>query len=324
MVTIGSVVNFLQAERSFYRLTEEAMEVAITGPSEIRNARPGEVTFCSARSKKGQELLAGTRASLVIIDQIIPIDKGLLAQAGVQAVILSENARLDFIRVLEHFFVPARPSGIDPSAVVAASAAIGKDVFIGAFCCIQGEVEIGEGTVIHSGVHVYERVRIGRDVTIFSGAIIGKDGWGYERNELGKLEKFPHLGSVELGDHVELGAHVVIDRATLGGTMIGNGCKINNGTHIGHNVEVGEDTIILPHCYLGGSSKVGKRCWIGPKTLVRNGVEVGSDVFVGMGSVVTKNIPNGISVMGSPAREVEDQKKLVKHWADVIAESDQG
>ena len=109
---------------------------------------------------------------------------------------------------------------------------------------------------------------------------------------------------------------------SLGKTRIGKGCKINNGTHIGHNVEVGEDTIMLPHGYLGGSSKVGKRCWIGPKALVRNGVEVGSDVFVGMGSVVTKNIPDGMTVMGSPAREVEDQKKLMKFWADMIAGSE--
>ncbi|MHA2429344.1 MAG: hypothetical protein ACXADB_15095, partial [Candidatus Hermodarchaeia archaeon] len=40
-------------------------------------------------------------------------------------------------------------------------------------------------------------------------------------------------------------------------------------------------------------------------------------------SVVTKNIPSGLTVMGSPAREVEDQKKLLRYWAEVIDQADQ-
>jgi UDP-3-O-[3-hydroxymyristoyl] glucosamine N-acyltransferase len=323
MVTIGSIANFLRAENSFYRLTDKAADLAIIRPAEITQAQPGEFSFCSAKAKNAQELLARTRASLVIVDRSITIDRALLVQSGVQAVILCENPRLGFLRVLEHFFVRPRPTGIHPSAVIDPSALIGQNHLIGPLCTIQEEVEIDEETVIHAGVHIYKKVRIGRRVTIYSGTVIGKDGWGYERNELGKLEKFPHLGTVEIGDEVEIGANVSIDRGTLGKTVIRDGCKINNGTHIGHNVEIGEDTIILPQVYLGGSSRVGKRCWIGPNSTVRNGIQIGSDVFIGMGSVVTKDIPDRVSVMGSPAREVEDQKKLLRYWGDVITRSDE-
>jgi UDP-3-O-[3-hydroxymyristoyl] glucosamine N-acyltransferase len=322
MPTIGSIVNFLQAEDLLYPLVERAVDVPISGPAVITDAQGGDFSFCTARADNPPELLAGTHASLLIVDRKISIDKTSLAKSGVQAVILSDNARLDFLRVLEHFFSQPRPSGIHSSAVIAPSATIGQNVFIGPFCTVQAYVEINGETVIHAGVHIYEKVRIGRNVTIHSGTVIGKDGWGYERNKLDKLEKFPHVGSVEIGDDVEIGGNVVIDRGTLGKTVIRDGCKINNGTHIGHNVEVGEDTIILPQAYLGGSSKVGQRCWIGPHAIVRNRVIIGSDITVGMGSVVTKDIPSGLTVMGSPAREVEDQKKLLRYWAKVIAQSD--
>jgi UDP-3-O-[3-hydroxymyristoyl] glucosamine N-acyltransferase len=161
-------------------------------------------------------------------------------------------------------------------------------------------------------------VHIGKKSIIYSGTVIGKDGWGYERNKLGKFKKFPHIGTVEIGDDVEIGSNVTIDRGALSKTIVGNGCKINNGTHIGHNVEIGADTIILPLSYLGGSCKVGNRCWLGPCSTVRNQIEIGSDVFIGMGSIVTKNVPNGTTVIGSPAREIQDQKKLLQHWSNII------
>ncbi|MHA2429345.1 MAG: UDP-3-O-(3-hydroxymyristoyl)glucosamine N-acyltransferase, partial [Candidatus Hermodarchaeia archaeon] len=277
MPTIGSIVNFLQAEDSLYPLVEKAVDVPISGPAGITDAEGGEFSFCTARVNNSPELLAETHASLLIVDRKISIDETSLAQSGVRAVILSDNARLDFIRVMEHFFAQPRPSGIHPSAVVAPSATIGQNVFIGPFCTIQEYVEINAGTVIYAGVHIYEKVRIGRNVTIHSGTVIGKDGWGYERNKLDKLERFPHVGSVEIGDDVEIGGNVSIDRGSLGKTVIRDGCKINNGTHIGHNVEIGEDTIILPQAYLGGSSKVGPRCWIGPHAIVRNRIKIGSD-----------------------------------------------
>jgi UDP-3-O-[3-hydroxymyristoyl] glucosamine N-acyltransferase len=268
-------------------------------------------------------LLTQTQASLLIVDQKIKINEAVFAKCSVQALIRSENARLDFIRVVDHFFSPARPTGVHPSAVIAQSAVMGSGVSVGALCSIGNEVKISENTVIYPGVHVYDQVRIGCNGIIHSGTVIGKDGWGYERNETGKLERFPHIGLVEIGDDVEIGANVTVDRAALGTTAIGDGCKINNGTHIGHNVKVDKNTIILPHAYLGGSSKVGERCWVGPKATIRNKIEIGSDVFIGMGAIVTKNVPSGATVMGAPAREVTDQKKLQKYWNQVIAQANQ-
>ena len=320
MVTIRDIVKFLRAQGSFCQLREKAVDVAIARPAPIRDAVAGDFSFCGERIKSPLRLLAQTHASLLIVDRKIPLNEAALAEGWIQALIRSENARLDFIRVVDHFFSPARPTGVHPSAVIAPSAIIGSGVSIGALCSIGNEVKISANTVIHAGVHIYEQVRIGCNGIIHSGTVIGKDGWGYERNEFGELEKFPHIGLVEVGNDVEIGANVVIDRGSLGITVIRDGCKINNGTHIGHNVKISKNTIILPHAYLGGSSRVGERCWIGPKTTIRNKIEIGSDAFIGMGSIVTKNVPNGATVMGAPARELMDQKKLLRYWNKVIAQ----
>jgi len=322
MTTVGDIVEFLKAEDSLQQLAANAIDTPIVRPAHIRAAKLGEISYCSAKAKNFLELLARTQASLVILDRTIA-DEAVMAESDIQAVILSDNARLDFSRVMTHFFDKERPAGIHPTAVIASSAKLGRDVYIGPLCSIGEKAEIDVETVVHSGVHIYGQVYIGRHVTINSGTVIGKDGWGYERNKQGRLEKIPHFGVVRIGNSVDIGANVSIDRGTLEDTVIADGCKINNATHIGHNVEIGEDTIVLPHVYLGGSSKVGSRCWIGPHTTVRNGIHIGSYVCVGMGSVITKDIPSGVTVMGAPARESEDQKKLMAHWADVISKSNQ-
>jgi UDP-3-O-[3-hydroxymyristoyl] glucosamine N-acyltransferase len=321
--TISNILQFL-SDRKVIKLPGFQNDIPITRPAPITGAQPGDVTFCGATAMNPQKLVSKTRASLLLIDRNISIDYPSLEQSTVQAVILSDNARLDFMRVVEHFFAQQRPSGIHSSAVIAYSASIGSDVAVGPLCSIADKVKIGRDSTIFAGVHIYDQVRIGKNVKIHSGTVIGKEGWGYERDKSGKFIRFPHIGGVEIGDDVDIGSNVVIDRGALGNTIIKDGCKINNGTHIGHNVEVGGNTIILPHVYLGGSAKVGEACWIGPCVTVRDHIEIGSKAFIGFGSVVTKNIPNGVTVMGSPAREIEDQKKLLEHWSDIIAQAEHG
>lgn len=317
MPTMNDILEFI-GDRKVIQLGGFQNDILIKRPAPISDAQPSDISFCGVTAKNPLDLLAQTEASLLIVDKNIPIDKTTLSHSNVQAIILSDNARLDFIRVVEKFFTPKTPAGINPSSVIAPSAVIGPDVFIGPLCTIGAGVEIGAQTVIHAGVHIYDHVKIGRNVIINAGTVIGADGFGYERNEEGKLEKFPHVGGVTIEDDVEIGNNVSIDKAVLSITVIKKGCKINNFVHIAHNVQIGENSIIMASVYLGGSVKIGDQCWISPHSILRDRIQIGSNVFIGMGSVVTKNIPDNITVMGSPAREVSEQKKLLKHWAEVI------
>ena len=320
--TINEILHFL-SNRKVIKLSGFHNDIPIERPAPIKSAQSGDVTFCGATAMNPQKLLSHTKASLLLIDRNISIDYTSFEQSTVQAVILSDNARLDFMRVIEHFFPRQRPSGIHLTAVVDATASIGANATVGPLCSIADKVKIGRDSTVFAGVHIYDQVRIGKNVNIHSGTVIGKEGWGYERDKTGKFIRFPHIGGVEIGNDVDIGSNVVIDRGALENTTIKNGCKINNGSHIGHNVIVGENTIILPHVYLGGSVKIGKGCWIGPCVKVRDRTEIGSEAFVGFGSLVTKEIPDGAKFMGSPAREIKDQKKLLRHFSHIIVQSNQ-
>jgi maltose O-acetyltransferase len=47
---------------------------------------------------------------------------------------------------------------------------------------------------------------------------------------------------------------------------------------------------------------IGRNVWIGGGAIILPGVTVGDDAVIGAGSVVTKDVPAGITVMGNPAR----------------------
>src|SRR5262249_34583945 len=124
----------------------------------IKEAGPGDITFLA--NSKYAPLLASTRASAVIVAD------GTSSPIPALAV---RNPDLAFGRVAEHLSGPAwRPApGVHPSAVVAGTATIGKNVSIGAGTVIEENASVGDNTVLHPQVYV------GRD------AIIGPDGLVY-------------------------------------------------------------------------------------------------------------------------------------------------
>lgn len=142
--------------------------------------------------------------------------------------------------------------------------------------------------------------------------MIGADGFGYQRNESGELEKFPHLGGVVIEDNVEIGSNTCIDRGTLGDTIIREGSKIDNLVHIAHNVIVGRHAIVIAHSMVGGSVRIGDYAWVSPSACLRDVISIGDRSTVGLGAVVVKDVPDGGTVMGTPARPAEEYKAYLK------------
>ena len=91
-------------------------------------------------------------------------------------------------------------------------------------------------------------------------------------------------------------------------------------TTIGNNVKITQGVIILNHdyawsvlhnrdgCVLGASGKVtiGDNVFIGMNTIITRNVAIGNNVIIGAGSVVTKNcLDNGVYA-GNPARRIAE------------------
>lgn len=108
------------------------------------------------------------------------------------------------------------------------------------------------------------------------------------------------------------------------GMDIGNNCviswrahldKSNNpkGVHIGDNTWVLSRAVIMTHDYcrsLVADVIIGHDCIIGGHSIIMPGITIGDEVIVGIGSVVTKDIPSHCIVAGNPARIIKENVKV--------------
>lgn len=134
---------------------------------------------------------------------------------------------------------------------------------------------------------------------------IGKDGFGYAREDDGTLVKMPHRGNVVIEEDVEIGVFTCIDRAVNGSTIIEKGTKIDNLVHIGHGAHIGKHCLLVAGSVIGGSARIGDRCFIGMGAMIKNKITIGNDVTIGAGAVVLKDVPDGETWVGNPARKLE-------------------
>jgi UDP-3-O-[3-hydroxymyristoyl] glucosamine N-acyltransferase len=145
---------------------------------------------------------------------------------------------------------------------------------------------------------------IGKNVIIEKTTIIGSDGFAFERNEKGEFEKFNQIGGVIIEDNVEIQGLSNVDRGTIDNTIIKEGTKIDTFCHIGHNTQIGKHCDIRAKTMIGGSVIIKDYVTIAPCVSIINGITIGKNSFIGMGSVVTKNIPDGFIFFGIPAKKI--------------------
>lgn len=115
-------------------------------------------------------------------------------------------------------------------------------------------------------------------------------------------------------------------------SSIGNGVVINANCVISCNAEICDNVFLQPFCVVGHDSKVGAscvcsayslicgNCIIGQETYIavhasiKEKCTIGSDCIVGMGSMVFRDVPDGMIVLGNPARALKtnDEGKVFK------------
>ena len=227
---------------------------------------------------------------------------------------------LALAHALEIFHPVERPEpGVHPSSVVAddvslgerasvgplvsigAGSSIGERSVIGAGCVLGRGVEIGANCLLHPRVVVEDNCRIGDRCIVHSGTVIGSDGYGFATVD-GVHHKVPQVGIVVLEDDVELGANVCIDRAALGETRIGRGTKVDNLVQIAHNVEVGEHCLLVAQVGISGSTQIGHHSVFAGQAGCSGHLKIGSGVVASARAAVFKDVPDGVTVSGAPAR----------------------
>ncbi|MDJ0787663.1 MAG: UDP-3-O-(3-hydroxymyristoyl)glucosamine N-acyltransferase [Myxococcota bacterium] len=298
------------AERLGGREVEADGDPELVAVASLDEAGPGALSF--VRSARFQDALARTAAAAVVAPP--GVDTGKLPT------LRSPNPNLDFARAAALLHPePPLVAGIHPSAVVEEGAEIAEDVFVGPLSFVAAGARVGSGTrigarvcigagavvgadcVIREGGVLAHGVRLGDRVIVQPGAVVGGDGFGYELDERGQLEKVPQVGTVEIGDDVEIGANATIDRARLGTTRIGRGSKIDNLVQIGHNCVLGEHTVVVSQAGLAGSTTLEDRVVVMAQAGLANHVTVGRGSILAARAGAFQDLPAGSRVFGFPA-----------------------
>ncbi|MFN8222801.1 MAG: acyltransferase [Gaiellales bacterium] len=156
---------------------------------------------------------------------------------------------------------------------------------------------VGAGTVISTGAIVFAGTTIGER------CIVGDQACVRER--------------VTLGDDVVVGRGSLVENDTT----IGSLTKIQADAYITAYSTL-EDSVFIAPCvvttndnFMGRTEKrlallkgptIRRGARVGGGSIICPGIEIGTEAFVGAGAVVTKDVPAGVVVVGSPARVLRD------------------
>ena len=79
---------------------------------------------------------------------------------------------------------------------------------------------------------------------------------------------------------------------------------LNTGCTVDHHNQIGDHAHIAPGVHLGGEVVIGEGTLVSIGATVILLRTIGAWSMIGAGSVVTKDIPDGVSAVGAPARVV--------------------
>jgi bifunctional UDP-N-acetylglucosamine pyrophosphorylase / glucosamine-1-phosphate N-acetyltransferase len=197
---------------------------------------------------------------------------------------LAQATEILRMRLLERCMVAGVTIVDPPSTFIDATVTIGQDTVIEPFTVLKGKTVIGADCRV--GPHVYiEDARLG------------------DRSDCGPFAKL--RPGTEVAEDVHIGSFAELVR-----TRVGRGSRVPHVSYLG-DTDLGEDANIgagTITANFDGTDKnrteIGDGAFVGVDTMLVAPVKLGKGARTGAGSVVTKDVPDGATAVGVPARVV--------------------
>jgi UDP-N-acetylglucosamine acyltransferase len=159
---------------------------------------------------------------------------------------------------------------------------------------LEGAVTVGAESEIGAGALVRGPVVIGARTKIGPNAVIGLDA---EHRRLGSS------GVVRIGNGTIIRELAVIHRGTgERDTEIGDDCYLMAQTYVAHDSFVGRGVTMAAKASIAGRTRIFEGANLGLGCVLHQRTTVGAYAMVGMGAVVTHDVPAFCVVVGNPAR----------------------
>jgi acetyltransferase-like isoleucine patch superfamily enzyme len=217
---------------------------------------------------------------------------------------IGKNVTIKDGAIIEDGAIIGNDSYIDYRAIIKKNVTVGKNSFVGADC-ILGEftgnffenkedkeycLTVGDGAMIRSGTIIYSNTQIGQNfhaghrATIREKSVIGNNV------SVGTLSDLQ--GDCSIGDNVRLHSNIHLGQKTI----------LHDYVWVFPYTVLTNDPIPPSEVLLG--VEVFEYAVICTGSIILPGKIIGKDALIGAGSIVTKNVEEGMAVVGNPARPI--------------------
>jgi UDP-N-acetylglucosamine acyltransferase len=165
-----------------------------------------------------------------------------------------------------------------------------------------GDVSLGSGNTVGPLAVIIGPVNIGDNNWIGTGAMIGAPP---------EVRDWPHPadatepssgGGIEIGDGNIIREYAQIHQGWHDVTRVEDETFIMNQCYLAHDTHVESKATLASSVLLAGHVRIGRTANLGLGTVVHQRRYVGDGAMVGMGSVVTRDLPPFARAFGNPAR----------------------
>ncbi|MEO6579166.1 MAG: bifunctional UDP-N-acetylglucosamine diphosphorylase/glucosamine-1-phosphate N-acetyltransferase GlmU [Candidatus Limnocylindria bacterium] len=220
-------------------------------------------------------------------------------------------------RIAEHHMLDG-VTIVDPSTTrIDAGVEIGQDARIEPWTILEGATVIAQDAVIGPNAHLRDS-RVGPRTRVWASVL--EEASVAEDSQIGP---FAHLRpGADVGARCRIGNFAEVKKSRIGAGTQQHHFSYLGDADVGENVNVGAGSVTAN---FDGESKhrteIGDGAKIGVDTMMVAPVTIGAGATTGAGAVVTRNVADGKTVVGMPARPIELRRRA---QATADADADPG